>query len=281
MVENGGRAGAEAVVDAVASAGPEAAFRYLHSERANKSAALNAALAGVSDDTLCVFFDDDVLVEPGTLAAYAEAGADVQGEAFLGGSALIEYEEAPPDWIRQFLPLSARGLDVSTDFPGWFLGFNWAAFAGDVRAVGGFDPEVGPGSATGARGQETDMQNRLKASGLVPIPVPEAVVTHYVPKSRSSPDWVVQRAGQLGASAGRKIALGQRRSTMRRELTRAVRSALLLPLAALMGHELRVVAYRRDVARAAGLVRGYWGARRPASGVSTEAPRSTPQLVDR
>ena len=47
-----------------------------------------------------------------------------------------------------------------------FLGANWAAFARDLKEVGGFDPWFGPGSATGSTGQEQTMQRRLLGAGL-------------------------------------------------------------------------------------------------------------------
>ena len=236
---------------------PAAGFRYLHHPRANKSAALNAALAEVPDDALVVFFDDDVRVDPGVLETYAEAARGTE-RAFFGGTTRVDYETPPPAWLVRALPLSARGMDVgAADWPGWFLGFNWAARAGDLRAVGGFDPDVGPGSPTGALGQETTMQNVLKAAGLVAVPVPAAAVWHYVPARRASQEWVIRRRYQLGVSGGRAIALGRRRNTIPREVATAVRSLVLLPLYLLVRSEPRVAFHKMVVSRAAGLLRGY------------------------
>ncbi|NNF57144.1 MAG: glycosyltransferase, partial [Rhodothermaceae bacterium] len=75
VVENGPPAGARDLVARAAEAHPGLRLRYLHVERANKSHALNEALATV-EQGLVVFFDDDVRLSPGVLVAYAEAAAE-------------------------------------------------------------------------------------------------------------------------------------------------------------------------------------------------------------
>jgi glycosyltransferase involved in cell wall biosynthesis len=213
VVENGPRAGAEAVVAAAAAARPALRLRYLHVERANKSHALNAALATVGGG-LAVFFDDDVRVGPGALEAYAAAAAGHRGGAFFGGSVEADYEEPPPEWLVPSLPFSARGYDLSAGArPDEFLGFNWAAFVEDLERAGGFDPNYGPGSPTGSSGQETEMQGRLLAQGAARIDAPDAWVWHHVPASRSSPSyaawWLLRRGvaeSQLAISRGESKA---------------------------------------------------------------------------
>jgi hypothetical protein len=85
-----------------------------------------------------------------------------------------------------------------------FLGFNWAAFAKDIRAAGGFDPDRGPGSPTGSTGQETDMQRRLLAAGLGGIYVPDAKVWHYIAADRSTAAWALERNYRQGVEHGRQ-----------------------------------------------------------------------------
>ena len=193
-VENGPRAGAEGVIRAVAREHPEAKLRYHHHSRPNKSAALNAALAGLAPGTLCVFLDDDVRVEAGILALYSAVAQKTGRGAFMGGSTRCDYDETPPDWLLPLLPLSARGLDLGgADADALYLGFNWAAFAGDIMGAGGFDPNYGPGAPTNATGQESNMQGRLLLLGCRMVNVPGAVVYHHVPAERCSPSWAVGR----------------------------------------------------------------------------------------
>ena len=208
VVENGSRAGAEAVVAEAAEAHPHLRLRYLHVERANKSHALNEALATVGEG-LAVFFDDDVRLEPGVLEAYAKAAEAHPARTFFGGPFGCDYEEAPPQWLLPLLPFSARGTDFDGgERPGEYLGFNWAAHTIDLQSVGGFDPNFGPGSPTGARRQESEMQRRLQQAGYKAVDVTGAVVWHYVPDDRCSPSWAVQRMYRSGLGNGAQARSG-------------------------------------------------------------------------
>ena len=185
-------------------AAPDLQARYLFEPVGNKSLALNAALAQI-DDGLVVFLDDDVRVVPSLLEAYAAAARRAGPRQFFGGPVTPDYEEAPPDWLIEFLPLSARGWHpddpVQTTTRPFFLGFNWAAFASDLRRVGGFSERFGPGSEAGV-GDEADIQRRLVTAGLKALCVPQALVYHWVPRDRCSPAWALERAYRTGVRNG-------------------------------------------------------------------------------
>ena len=207
VVENGTRAGAEKVVQ---SARTELNARYMHVATGNKSAAMNAALKTVAD-CLVFFTDDDVRLAPLTLCAYADAAQRSGAGHFFGGPTNVEYDVPPPEWLREYLPTSAIGWERNEDEhcvddqPGKsmkYLGFNWAAFAEDLRASGGFNPDYGPGSPTGSTGQETEMQRRLLDMGLIATYVPEARVWHYVPANRCTPAWTIERNYRNGVQDG-------------------------------------------------------------------------------
>jgi GT2 family glycosyltransferase len=201
VVENGLRGGTERVVRK-AAATLEA--RYLFVSASNKSRALNAAMAQI-DEGLVVFLDDDVRVLPDLLEVYAAAARRAGPGQFFGGPVAPDYEEAPPDWLIEFLPLSARGWrpddpSQATTRP-FFLGFNWAAFAGDLRRIGGFSERFGPGTDAGV-GDEADIQRRLVTAGLKAMCVPQALVYHWVPRDRCSPEWALERAYRNGIRSG-------------------------------------------------------------------------------
>ena len=219
VVENGPAAGAAAVVAEVSAERPGAGVRYEHVARANKSAALNAALSGVDGGTLVVYLDDDVRVSPGLLAAYAAAAEGRRGQAFFGGPLGVDYERTPEPEIRSILPNSARGVgEVEIREMRYFLGANWAAYAGDVSGAGGFDPNYGPGSPTGARGQESDMQRRLTAAGLTMAYVAEAEVWHWVPAERSTLEWALDRMYRSGLGNGARARAGLQKVAVRRAI---------------------------------------------------------------
>jgi len=176
---------------------------YSYTDVANKSVTLNGVLRRSGNEFL-LFFDDDVRLDPGTLLAYAtEVGSRFQG-AFYGGLCRVDYEEEPPGWLKSYLPPSAVGWSLGDRKEPLTrpdaLGFNWGAFASDLRAAGGFDERRGPG--TEARGQETEMQRRLLRRGVAGHYLPGAVVWHFVPKERCSPDWALSRRQQDGVRAG-------------------------------------------------------------------------------
>ncbi len=236
VVENGSRCGAE---ELAAAADPSLGVRYLHETRPNKARALNRALTECPD-AFVVFLDDDILLDPGSLEAYAEARRRHPGRHFFGGPCTAEWQHEPPDWLKPLLPASARGWSIED--PGrplhevMFLGLNWAADAADILASGGFDPERGPG--TRSMGQESDMMQRMVNRGWTGIYVPTAVATHHVPPERCSPEWVVARANRLGAA----LAHGSR-LTGRSVWLRAASYAVCSPLLAARGLIART---RRD-----------------------------------
>src|SRR5687767_7840972 len=168
VIENGAQRGAE---EFVRSAETSLNCRYRYVDEGNKSVALNAGMADVGEEDALIFFtDDDVRFAPCTLTAYAEAAADrPAGGVFFGGPTEVDYEQEPPEWLKRYFPTSARGWTPKIndadgrDVPAiYFMGFNWAAYARDIRAAGGFDANRGPGAASGSTGQEADMQRRLR-----------------------------------------------------------------------------------------------------------------------
>lgn len=202
VVENGPKMGTEAMVSKYVDL---LNAQYMHVERANKCHALNEALAKIGDG-LVFFTDDDVRFDPQLLEHYAEAAEGVERGCYYGGTCAVDYEKRPSDWLRVLLPHSARGLDlkdpaIASDYS--FLGFNWAAFASDILELQGFNTLYGPGSPIGLTvGDETDMQRRLLAANVRRVPVPDAIVWHYVPASRCNLRWALQRRYRHGFSIG-------------------------------------------------------------------------------
>jgi glycosyltransferase involved in cell wall biosynthesis len=261
VVENGPKGEAERVVERFRD---PLSTRYLYVERANKSDALNEALSTV-DQGLIFFTDDDVRLHPDTLQAYARAADGKAGGYFYGGPTGVDYQQPPAAWLKKYLPPSATGLQYDVDAMGshglsLFLGCNWAAFAADLRRAGGFDPDFGPGSPTGSRGQETQMHRRLWELGVHQVYVPNAKVWHYVPKIRCSPRWALRRAYQGGVQQGLRARsqavslLGLPLWMMRAWLGKALNAAR-----AMVTHheEKRFVAYR-ELSQYTGFLRGVW-----------------------
>lgn len=202
VVENGGAHGAKAVVGEFTDSLP---LRYLFLPEGNKCRALNLALRE-STAELVVFFDDDVRVADGTVETYLNAARRYGSGHYFSGPLVPELEIEPPDWLKPYLPASATGwsqgdAEVYYDRP-WFIGSNWAAFHDDMLAVGGFDERIGPGSPTGAIGDESELQQRMLEAGSRGVYLPDARVRHHVPPSECSFEWARSRMHRTGLTYG-------------------------------------------------------------------------------
>jgi hypothetical protein len=205
IVENGPPSGIEAVCR---ERPRDERVRYLYVPEANKSHALNVALTRLQDG-LIFFSDDDARFDARLFMAYSRATQGITGGEFYGGPLFVDYEagQSPPDWLRACLPKTAQGWSLpvqdKTRLVGrTFLGPNWAAFACDLWAIGGFEPRLGPGAPTGSTGQETEAQRRLLASGIKPYYVPDAVAWHLVRSKCLTHDWIVERGYRHGLEWG-------------------------------------------------------------------------------
>ncbi len=204
VIENGPKTGAEEIVQAYDTS---LTATYLYEPMGNKSQALNRMLER-EQDGLVFFTDDDARFDVEVLCAYAEAAKGIERGQFYGGPMGVDYEQEPPSWHKTYLPPSAIGLNFGSHRklipmelqP--FLGINWAAFAKDLILLGGFNPDLGPGSPINSTGQEADMHRRLFDNGVKQVDVLEAIVWHYVPRERCSPRWILKRAYRQGVLKG-------------------------------------------------------------------------------
>jgi GT2 family glycosyltransferase len=180
--------------------------QYVASATENKSDALNQALATLPSDSLVIFSDDDIRFTPQTLTAYAKPAACIARGVYFGGPFICDYEAPPPPAMLPLLPVTAVGW---TPHPqafnprrDTFLGFNWAAFNSDIQSLGGFDRNWGPGSPSGAIGQDINMQRRMRDAGMTGQLVEDALVHHFVSADRCTTQWAYQRARRNGVNYG-------------------------------------------------------------------------------
>lgn len=164
---------------------------YLHEPQAGKSHALNSALRRVRGDLL-VFTDDDVLPDPGWLAAYAgvmgRTGAD-----YAVGRILPLWEAPPPAWMSPALYGVLAVPDGGTErlriadgmnheiMP---LGANMAVRRHVVDRIGGWDTGLGKLQGTLRTGEDHEFALRMASAGFVGIYEPTAAVQHRVPGER-------------------------------------------------------------------------------------------------
>jgi glycosyltransferase involved in cell wall biosynthesis len=196
VAENGGAHGAADVVELLAPRFGRVELRHLLLEDGNKCRALNAALAATRADLIC-FFDDDVLIAEEAIEAYVDAATRYGPGHQFSGPLVPDWEREPPEWLMRYLPPSAKGWyhgneERYFDEP-YFIGSNWAAFGADILRVGGYDERIGPGSRSGAIGDEMELQQRLLDAGSRGVYLPRASIRHHVPADRCDFRWAVGR----------------------------------------------------------------------------------------
>ncbi|MEK7954407.1 glycosyltransferase [Luteolibacter soli] len=205
VVENGKKDQAESKAASFADKLP---VEYLYTPVGSKCAALNLALESC-DGEFVVFFDDDVRIDPGCVRAYAEAAKGKTGGEFYAGKCNVDYDVPPPEWLKHYLPYSAKGWSYGETIRDLneplALGFNWAAFADDIKKAGNFNPDIGPGRLISV-GDETDLQKVMLDQGVKGVYLPAGLVWHHVPEDRCSTAWTLERNRRMGLLVGHKLA---------------------------------------------------------------------------
>jgi len=180
-------------------------IRYLYNSAASKSEALNLAINFISDPSAFIFFtDDDITVEKDSLLqTYAQAAVEYGPGHYFGGAVFPELEVVPPKWLLPCMPLSVNGwYPEKHEAIYYFLGCNWGGFLSDLKSIGAFDRNFGPGSLYRATGQERNMQIRMFRAGLIPVYLDNARIQHYVPQNRCSFSWTLYRNYKNGVGHG-------------------------------------------------------------------------------
>jgi hypothetical protein len=173
-----------------------------------------------------VLTDDDVRVRRDWLVAYSAAIGDATGGQFFGGPVDIDAEHGlPPRWMRRYYPATiAQPWELPHVGPAvplrgqTFMGTNWALAAQDLLDIGGFDPQMGPGTEHSV-GEETAAQRRMEARGVSPVYVPSAVVWHYLHPEYLDPAWLLKRTYRHGLAWG--IAEAQKQTFSAQQLAAA------------------------------------------------------------
>jgi len=164
-------------------------IRRVFEQKQGLSNGRNAAIDAAEGD-LIVFTDDDVLVDPGWLAAYIEAAERWPHAAYFGGRILPEFESEPPDWMKSNLRLFRNMLGIRD------LGPEEREFRGEETPFGGnmafrswvldrwrFDPNFGRSGNGRIMADETALFLQLAHNRKTGVWVPRAELKHYLPSS--------------------------------------------------------------------------------------------------
>lgn len=145
------------------------------------------------------FIDDDVKVDPGWLAAVAEAFKKYDA-SLVGGKSYLIYPQGmkKPEWLSEKHEILLSSLDyggeVLVDTHKELYGLNFSVIREVSLSVGGFDPELGRIGKRLLSGEEKDLQERIIKQGGIAVYEPNAIVGHIVPPERLSKKWFLNRA---------------------------------------------------------------------------------------
>ena len=163
--------------------------------RGGKSNALNRAIDVAKGDYI-VWIDDDVLVDPGLLTAYAAAFRRWPGAAVFGGRIKPKYEAPVEKWVLESEavlggPYAIRDfgdqvLSLSADDEDHFpYGANWAVRTIEQQAFR-YDPELGPAPNKARYHEDIEVVHRLLRSGATGYWIPDAMVEHRIGRGRQT-----------------------------------------------------------------------------------------------
>ncbi|TWU44333.1 putative glycosyl transferase [Novipirellula aureliae] len=188
-------------------------LRVLVERQQGLSKARNCAISATRGDLL-VWTDDDVLVDPGWLAAYVKAAVAFPEASIFGGEIEPWFEEDPPAWLKNHAyqvggvyairHASDYGtLITSNNYP---FGANMAFRAGAQKEFL-YNPNLGRCGLGMKSGDETDVIRRMLRRGHSGVWVPDACVKHYIIPERMRPKYVYGFA--RGLSEGNAVAIEQ------------------------------------------------------------------------
>lgn len=178
--------------------------RYVFEATPGLSHARNTGIREANGEIIA-FADDDVYFEPGWLDALTRAFTARPEAGCVGGKTLPHFEAGTPPWLHETLlymygTTNSGEVETWMDYPKHPFGVNMA-FRRDVfQRIGWFDPRLGRIGDSLLSGEESDIFRRVHEAGFRTRYVPDAVLRHRIPASRTDPDWVLQRSYWQGIS---------------------------------------------------------------------------------
>lgn len=212
-----------------------AGARLIRAEQPGLSQARNLGLAA-SGAAWSAFLDDDAVPAPDWAAQLLAAIAALPPDAAaLGGRILPEWEQPLPGWW----PPALRGVLTIVEWDGQgeegrdlppgvtVYGANMVFRTKALAAIGGFPEELGRVGRRLLSGEEVEVLDRLRASGLRVFYDGRVIVRHSIQAERLAPGWLLDRLHWQGATDALR---DRRRGGARRAPGAAAKLLLQAPL---------------------------------------------------
>ncbi len=169
------------------------ALRYHFEPRQGKSNALNTGFA-IANGEILLYTDDDVRVPAQWLAAALGPLRIRLDIAYTGGPVEPIWERRPPAWLRPEgnvgAPLAIKDhgnhpfvFEEALKTP---LGVNMAVRRELIERIGGFRPDLGRSGKSLLGQEQAEFFYRSRAAGALGLYVPEMLLAHHVPASRTT-----------------------------------------------------------------------------------------------
>jgi len=195
-------------------------IRALSEPEQGLSHARNHAMDAANGELL-LWTDDDALVTPDWISAYARANAAHPNADFFGGPVLPWFAVSPPRWLESNFSMFAGAYAVRSAPPGTLLlrddrllpfGANFALRRAAIGAAR-FDTNLGRIGTQLISGEEVQFLSGLLQRGHTGVWVEDAPVRHYLPADRINQRYLWDYYYAKGQSRIRMQVADQRPST--------------------------------------------------------------------
>ena len=185
--------------DVIASFSDKLPVRHEFEPQRGLSWARNRAVHAAEGNYI-VWTDDDVVVDPNWIAAYAQAFHQWPSAAVFAGPIVPRYVEPVPKWIVDSEAVLGRTVFAGCDLSDSVIplsvnripwGPNFAIRMREQRA-NQYDTRLGHAPGQSRRGEEVEVMERIMCSGATGYWIPGAKVEHYSQPEHQTIEYVMR-----------------------------------------------------------------------------------------
>lgn len=247
-------------------------IRYVHESQQGLSNARNAGIKNAKAEIIA-FVDDDVYFTPDWAGKILGAFKQQPKASGAAGKIIPTFEAGKPPWLTEMM-LGYYGQTNFGDTPRWVVypehpfGGNMAFKREVFASIGDFNPRLGRDGKRLLSNEELEFFHRVSESKLKVHYNPDALIYHRIPRERTTPDWVIDRAYWQGVSGvvfnqiltgSSRLQLFQDSIPLLRQIWKQFTGGAISPRRIYWHYAKRTVQSRVNHALQTGKFRGLWG----------------------